>query len=309
MPSHRFVQCDVFTDRAFGGNPLAVFPDGRGIDDATLQKIAREMNLSETVFVLPPSDPAKALRRLRIFTPATELPMAGHPVVGTWHVLAREGIVLAPASGAGSVTVQQELGVGILPVAIEFAGGAPVRVVMTQPQPRFEPRPDLAGAAARALGLAPDEIAGGPLPLCVASAGVPFLVVPVRGRAALARIAVREAGLVACLDHAKASGLYAVSLETHARDAAASARMLGPPAIGVAEDPATGSAAGPLAAALVQHGVVRPVDGVARFAIEQGIDMGRPSRIECEVEGGPGAVRTVRIAGGSVVVAEGELRW
>jgi trans-2,3-dihydro-3-hydroxyanthranilate isomerase len=143
----------------------------------------------------------------------------------------------------------------------------------------------------------------------VASAGVPFLVVPVRGRAALARIAVREAGLVACLDHAKASGLYAVSLEAHARDAAASARMLGPPAVGVAEDPATGSAAGPLAAALVHHGVVRPVDGAARFVIEQGVDMGRPSRIEAEVEGGPGAVRTVRIAGGSVVVAEGELRW
>ena len=107
MPSHSFVQCDVFTDRAFGGNPLAVFPDGRGIDDATMQRIAREMNLSETVFVLPPSDPAKALRRLRIFTPVIELPMAGHPVVGTWHVLALRGVVLPPASGTGTVTVQQ----------------------------------------------------------------------------------------------------------------------------------------------------------------------------------------------------------
>jgi trans-2,3-dihydro-3-hydroxyanthranilate isomerase len=309
MPSHAFVQCDVFTDHAFGGNPLAVFPDGRGIDDATMQKIAREMNLSETVFVLPPGDRAKALRRLRIFTPTTELPMAGHPVVGTWHVLALRGVVPAPASGAGSVSVQQELGVGILPVAIEFAGGAPVRVVMTQPPPRLAERPDLAGAAARALGLDPTEIATAALPLVVASTGIPFLVVPVRGRAALARIAVREAELVACLDDAKASGLYAVSLETHAGDAVASARMLGPPAIGVGEDPATGSAAGPLAAALVHYGVVRPVDGVARFVIEQGVDMGRPSRIEAEVEGGPGAVRTVRIAGGSVVVIAGELRW
>jgi trans-2,3-dihydro-3-hydroxyanthranilate isomerase len=309
MPSHSFVQCDVFTDRAFGGNPLAVFPDGRGIDDATMQRIAREMNLSETVFVLPPSDPAKALRRLRIFTPATELPMAGHPVVGTWHVLALRGVVLPPASGTGTVTVQQELGVGILPVAIEFASGAPVKVVMTQPPPRVGERPDLAGAAARALGLAPDEIETSQLPLVVASTGVPFLVVPVRGRAALARIAVSESALVACLDAAQALGLYAVSLETHSADAVASARMFGPPSIDVGEDPATGSAAGPLAAALVHHGVVRSVDGLARFVIEQGVDMGRPSRIEAEVEGGPGAARTVRIAGGSVVVIEGELRW
>jgi trans-2,3-dihydro-3-hydroxyanthranilate isomerase len=309
MPTRSFVQCDVFTDRALEGNPLAVFPDGRGIDDATLQKIAREMNLSETVFVLPPGDPAKALRRLRIFTPATELPMAGHPVVGTWYVLALQGVVPAPASGAGSVTIQQELGVGILPVAIEFSSGAPARVVMTQPPPRLAERRDLAGAAARALGLPPDEIETSALPVVVASTGNPFLVVPVRGRAALSRIAVAESELVACLDAAQALGLYAVSLETHSADAVASARMLGPPSIGVAEDPATGSAAGPLAAALVHHGVVKPKGGVARFVIEQGVDMGRPSRIEAEVEGGPGAVRTVRIAGRSVVVIEGELRW
>jgi PhzF family phenazine biosynthesis protein len=207
------------------------------------------------------------------------------------------------------VTIQQELGVGILPVAIEFSSGAPARVVMTQPPPRLAERRDLAGAAARALGLPPDEIETSALPVVVASTGNPFLVVPVRGRAALSRIAVAESELVACLDAAQALGLYAVSLETHSADAVASARMLGPPSIGVAEDPATGSAAGPLAAALVHHGVVKPKGGVARFVIEQGVDMGRPSRIEAEVEGGPGAVRTVRIAGGSVVVVEGELRW
>lgn len=109
-------------------------------------------------------------RRLRIFTPAIELPRAGHPVVGTWHVLALRGVVLPPASGAGTVTVQQELGVGILPVAIGFASGAPVKVVMTQPPPRVGERPDLAGAAARALGLAPDEIETSQLPLVVAPA-------------------------------------------------------------------------------------------------------------------------------------------
>lgn len=309
MPRFPFVQCDVFTDRAFGGNPLAVFPDGRGIDDATMQKIAREMNLSETVFVLPPSDPARALRRLRIFTPALELPMAGHPVVGTWYVLACRGVVPPPPSGTGTVTVQQELGVGILPVAIELAGGVPVKVVMTQPPPQLGEPLDLAEQAARALGLGRDAIDPSALPLLVASTGVPFLIVPLRSRAALARVAVNGPELVACLGAAEALGLYAVSRETHSPDALVGARMFGPPALGVAEDPATGGAAGPLAAALVHHGVARPVEGVARFVIEQGVDMGRPSRIEAEVEGGPGAVRTVRIGGASVEVIEGELRW
>jgi trans-2,3-dihydro-3-hydroxyanthranilate isomerase len=309
VPSFRFVQCDVFTDRPFGGNPLAVFPEGRGIDDATMQKIAREMNLSETVFVLPPGDPSKALRRLRIFTPAVELPMAGHPVVGTWYVLAREGVVPPPPSGSGEASVQQELGVGILPVAIGFEGGRPVRVVMTQPRPTVGGPLDLGDAAARALGLSRAEIDPSVLPLCVASTGVPFLIVPVRDRAALGRISVNGSELVACLEGTQALGLYVVSREGHSPEALVSTRMFGPPSLGVAEDPATGSAAGPLAAALVHHGVVRPVDGVARFVIEQGVDMGRPSRIEAEVEGGPGGVRTVRIAGGSVVVVEGELRW
>src|SRR5512146_501619 len=98
MPIYRFVQCDVFADRPFEGNPLAVFPDGHGIDAATMQQIAREMNLSETVFVLPPTDARTALRRLRIFTPARELPAAGHPVVGTWIVLARRGVIAPPPS-------------------------------------------------------------------------------------------------------------------------------------------------------------------------------------------------------------------
>ena len=117
MGNYRFVQLDVFTDQALTGNALAVFPEAEGIPAEQMQPIAREMNLSETVFVLPPEDQS-ALRRLRIFTPASELPFAGHPVVGTWNVLADEGVVPLPEGGNGSTRVFQELGVGVLPVDI-----------------------------------------------------------------------------------------------------------------------------------------------------------------------------------------------
>src|SRR5687768_12203760 len=136
MGKHRFVQLDVFTDRAFAGNPLAVFPDGSGIADEEMLKIAREMNLSETVFVLEPNKSKEkspsALKRLRIFTPTREIPFAGHPVVGTWNLLAREGVVPKPESGTGLVRIHHEIGIGILPVDIEFKDGEPVQVVMTQ---------------------------------------------------------------------------------------------------------------------------------------------------------------------------------
>src|SRR6185369_6914475 len=127
MRTYTFYQLDVFTDRPFTGNPLAVFPEAEGISDDQMQRIANEMNLSETVFVLP-SD--KALRRLRIFTPRQELPLAGHPVVGTWNMLARLGVV--PSQKDGSVTIDQELNLGVLPVEVECRGGEPYKVTMTQ---------------------------------------------------------------------------------------------------------------------------------------------------------------------------------
>src|SRR3954467_9816837 len=131
MNTHRFFQMDVFTSTPLGGNPLAVFPEGDGISDETMQAIAREMNLSETVFVTSPSDSA-AFKRLRIFTPGRELPFAGHPVVGTWNLLALERFIAPPEGGSGTVEVVQELGVGLLPVAIQFRSGKPDAVTMTQ---------------------------------------------------------------------------------------------------------------------------------------------------------------------------------
>ncbi len=309
MPTYLFIQCDVFTDHAFGGNPLAVFPDGRGLDSATMQKIAREMNLSETVFVLPPSDETKALRRLRIFTPTTELPMAGHPVVGTWNVLAREGVVAPPPSGTGQVTIQQELQVGILPVGIEFVDGVPVKVIMTQPPPQVGQPLEIVESAARALSLPADELICSPLPIVVSSTALPYLIVPLRSRATLSRIVINSPALSELLQQTQAQGIYAVTRETHSPEAILSTRMFAGSALGVGEDPATGSAAGPLAATLVHYGVVKPVDGVARFIIEQGVDMGRPSYIEAEVKGEIGAACLVRIKGSSVPVIRGELSF
>jgi trans-2,3-dihydro-3-hydroxyanthranilate isomerase len=168
LGSYPFIQLDVFTDRPFTGNPLAVFPDAAGLSDEQMQQIAREMNLSETVFVLPsekeevlPSEKEEVLRRLRIFTPSSELPFAGHPVVGTWNCLAREGIVTPPENGNGWVRIKHEVGIGILPVDIEFKDGAPERVVMTQG--KFEIRGEIDDGQdqadiARALGLAREDL-------------------------------------------------------------------------------------------------------------------------------------------------------
>lgn len=311
MPAYSFIQCDVFTEQIFAGNPLAVFPESAGIDDATMQKIAREMNLSETVFVLPPTDPAQALRRLRIFTPGQELPLAGHPVVGTWNMIARMGVVRAPVTGSGRVTVQQELKLGVLPVAIDFVDNQPVRVVMTQGTPQVGEPLDERESCARALRLSVDDIgddeAG--LPIAVSSTGVSFLIVPVRSKAALGCITVNNAELSDLLRRTGSTGIYAVTRETHAAEAFVSTRMFADESMGVGEDPATGSAAGTLAAALVHYGVAQPENGVARFVIEQGIDMGRPSRIEAEVEGTAGRVSVVRIGGAAIEVLKGEMTW
>lgn len=311
MRRYRFLQLDVFTDRAFSGNPLAVFPEAEGISDGEMQQIAREMNLSETVFVLPPSDERKALRRLRIFTPGRELPFAGHPVVGTWNALARESVVPLPEGGSGWTQIQQEVGIGILPVDVEFAQGQPVCVVMTQG--KFEVKGEVEDTHERAeiergLGLAPEDFDEG-LPIQIVSTGIPTLAVPVRSLEALGRCRVDANALSEAYTRAGASSCYAFTRETkEGGEAQAHARLFAPD-YGIPEDPATGSASGSLSGYLVHHGAlsVEPTDGIYRFIIEQGDFMERPSRISAEVKGKSGAVEQVRIGGPSVVVAHGDL--
>jgi trans-2,3-dihydro-3-hydroxyanthranilate isomerase len=357
--NHRFVQLDVFTREAFAGNPLAVFPEAEGLTDEEMMKIAREMNLSETVFVLKPdsnqqtanskqqaeseapsagagqqsatvsgstdphleeggkealqAEPAGpiVLRRLRIFTPAREIPFAGHPVVGSWNALAREGIVPLPEGGNGWRRIYHELGIGVLPVDIEFEDGVPVQVVMTQG--KFEIIGDVddwheQAELARALGLAREDLDES-LPIQVISTGLPFLAVPVRSLSDLRRCRVNAALLAETYERVGATGCYPFARETIEIGSARAHARLFAPADNISEDPATGSAAGALGAYLVHHGVanVEASDGRFRFVIEQGDFMNRPSRINIEVKGKPGSIDEVRVGGPSVVVARGEV--
>jgi trans-2,3-dihydro-3-hydroxyanthranilate isomerase len=299
MARFRFVTADVFTDRPFGGNPLAVLPDARGLGTAQMQAIAREFNLSETVFVLPPEDPAHA-RRLRIFTPATEIPFAGHPTVGAALVLAALGEI--PLAGESTAIVFGE-GAGPVPVTIRSQGGRPVFAALEAPQaPEIRPAVETAAIAA-AIGLDPGEIeTKSGLPAAV-SCGLPFTIVRLRDLEALAR---------ARLDHAAWQGGLAGSWADHLLLVAAGgeegidlrARMFAPGA-GVDEDPATGSAAAALGGWMGLRAGWG--DGVHRLVVHQGVEMGRPSRLEVEVERRDGALVAVRVGGGAVVMMEGTI--
>jgi trans-2,3-dihydro-3-hydroxyanthranilate isomerase len=315
LATYNFVQLDVFTDRAFCGNPLAVFPEAAGLTDEQMQQIAREMNLSETVFVLP-SEKEDALRRLRIFTPSRELPFAGHPIAGTWNCLAREGVVPLPENGNGWVHFKHEVGIGVLPIEVEFIDGEPSQVVMTQG--KFEIRGEIEdwqeqSEIARALGLAREDL-DETLPIQAVSTGNTMLLVPVRALADLGHCRPNLTMLEEIYEHSdfttSATGCYAFTRETiEVGDARAHARFFIGQNIG--EDPATGSAAGPLGGYLVHHGAagVDPVEGVYKFVIEQGDFINRPSRIGLEVKGEPGKVEQVRVSGTSVVVARGVLEF
>ncbi len=301
MKAYEFYQLDVFTENRFEGNPLAVFPDAEGVDPAEMQEIAKEMNLSETVFVLP-SD--TALRRLRIFTPRQELPLAGHPVVGTWNLLARLGIT--PSQEDGEVTIDQELSLGVLPVSIDFKHSMPSTVTMTQGKfeagEKIRSEQDLARLA-EALGLERDEIAAtSELPARRVSTGIGSVAVPVSSLKSLSRITVNSALLSELYTEVNAVGCYAFTFETLEEGSSVHARFFAP-ADAIPEDPATGSAAGALSGYLIHHGALES----GTFTIEQGDFMNRRSRIRATVEGEPGNVSKVRIGGSSVVVARGEI--
>lgn len=296
-----FYQLDVFTREPFSGNPLAVFPEAQGLSTEQMQTIAAEMNLSETVFVLP-SD--RALRRLRIFTPRQELPLAGHPVVGTWNLLARLGIV--PSVAEGAVVIEQELGIGVLPVEIRFAGGEAAEVTMTQGAfetfGRLEDEPEIR-ALAEALGIERGDLGDSPdLPIQTCSTGIRSLDVPLKSLAALSKIRLNSGALTEIYSSKGAIGCYAFSFETKEPSSKVHARFFAPDD-GITEDPATGSAAGALGGYLLHHGAVAP----GRFVIEQGDFMNRPSRIDVQVSGSAGAVDTVKVGGAACVVAKGEL--
>ncbi len=304
--SLKFYQADVFTTDPFGGNPVAVFPEAQGLGDDQLQQIAREMNLSETVFVFPPTDPA-AVVRLRIFTPTQEIPFAGHPVVGTMYVLARLGLIALPEP---VTRVVQECNIGLFPVELHSLKGQILRVVMTQPAPQFleevEDTEDLYKIAS-ALGISKLVITEAKWPLEVVSTGLPVLIVPVRTLTAVRSIIPDPAAIVDLCRRFGANGLMVFTTVTVEPFAHVHARMFAP-SIGIPEDPATGSAGGALGAYLVQNGVVE-VAPMTEVIIEQGYEIDRPSRILVQVESDDDAIQTVKVGGQCVMVVEGTLNF
>jgi trans-2,3-dihydro-3-hydroxyanthranilate isomerase len=294
MRPYRMTLVDVFTETRFGGNQLAVFHDGEGLADDQMQAIAREMNFSETTFVLPSTDPS-ADARVRIFTPGRELPFAGHPVIGTAFVLARE-------RSRGDVRL--ELGIGTLGVQADAGDGISGHATMEQPLPTFEPAPSSDPAVlAGLLGLDASDVAS-ETPAEIGSAGNPFLYVRLRSLGAVRRArGIAEAMERYFAGHHHAA-IYLFSTETETPEAAAHARMFSL-ALGasVREDPATGSAAGPAGGYLLRHGLVGP----GRLLLEQGYEMLRPSQIEVGLTVTGGALSRVTVGGGVVYVGDGSL--
>ena len=296
-----FLTADVFTDTPFGGNQLAVFPDAEGIPERYYLAIAREFNYSETVFVLP-ARTAGHTRRLRIFTPAEEVPFAGHPTVGTAHVLAATGAI--PLTGRETRIVFEEE-VGPVRVMIRSDGGRPVFAQLSVAKlPEIGPPPPPGEVLAEILSLRPEDLADGPTSAQAISCGLPFLIVPLRHRDAVRRARVRIDRWEAVLASYWATEVMVFAPEAERPGSDIRARMFAP-AFGIVEDPATGSACAALGGYLAARD--RTAAGTLRWVVEQGFEMGRPSLLEVEADKQGGAVTAVRVGGATVLVSEGTM--
>jgi trans-2,3-dihydro-3-hydroxyanthranilate isomerase len=298
----RFITADVFTRHPLEGNPLAVFPDARALSDDLMQRIARELNLSETTFVFPPDSPENT-RRLRIFTPKVELPFAGHPTVGTAFVLAALGEI--PLTGDETRIVFEEP-VGPVPVAIRCEDGRPVYTQLSVAQlPEVGPPPLGPELLAEMLSLAPGDVVSDgedfPQPF---SCGNPFLFVPLRSRDVLRRARLRIDLWDKLLAGSWASKLYLFCKEPELAGSHYRARMFSP-AIGIGEDPATGAAVSAFGGYVGLR--ARETDGTVARVVEQGFEMGRPSLLHLEVDKQGGGITAVRVGGSSVLVSEGTM--
>ena len=295
-----YLHYDVFTSEPLVGNQLAVVLDGRGLSSERMQAIAREMAFSETTFILPAEQPDTDVR-MRIFTPGSELPMAGHPTIGSTFALAHAGVI-----EPNRQRFVFGLGVGPTPVDLEWEGGRLRFAWMTQLNPEFEAPIAQRTAVAAAIGLEERDLVA-ELPLQSIGCGGPvYLMVPLRDNAAVDR-AITDASAVARL---KAStgidrALFLFTILSSGPEPAIHSRMFAPE-YGIVEDPATGSAAGPLGGYLVRHGLDRG-DAARRIVNFQGVAMGRPSRIHIEITERGGEIEQVRVGGEALLIARGEL--
>jgi trans-2,3-dihydro-3-hydroxyanthranilate isomerase len=294
---YRFLTADVFTDHAFGGNPLGIFLDAAELETSQMQRIANEMNLSETVFVLPPEDAAHACR-LRIFTPRVELPFAGHPIVGSAVALASIGAIAMDGEERSTVI---EVAAGRVPVTIRRQGNDLLFARLTAARlPERGPEPPPAARLAEMLGIDAADVMNGELAPASFSAGVPYLLIPVRDPSVVARAWLDHGRWSAILAGSWAEDVYVFSLTPDGRHV--HARMFGP-GVGIVEDPATGSAA------VALPGLLAPLAGTGsahrHWTITQGVEMGRPSTMHLEAELRDGRPSRVQLGGEAVLVSEG----
>ena len=299
----RYLQYDVFTDKPLAGNQLAVFTDTAGLTAEQMQAMTRETKFSECTFVQPP-EAAGTDVRLRIFGPANEMQFAGHPVIGSTFALADDGVI---APGRKEFTFG--LGIGPTLVELEWAADGPDRTErlkfawMTQQKPTYGPTFPTPALLAGALGLDASAVRPNTPPQEV-SCGSAFMFVPLVSRAAVDQAVIDTRASAAAFETAKLTrrGLFIFTTEAGADGATVYSRMMG-----ANEDPATGSASGPLGCYLIKHGLVTP-DKAASIVSAQGVKMGRPSRIHIKVDLTAGEISRVRVGGTSVLVGEGRLR-
>ena len=294
-----YLHYDVFTAQPFTGNQLAVFLDGRGLSTDRMQALAREMNFAESTFILPP-EVAGTDVRMRIFTPANEMPMAGHPTIGSTFALAHTGVIRA-----GAPRFVFGLGVGPIPVDLEWERGRLRFAWMTQLNPTFVRTIDARGAVAAAIGLAEADLLPN-LPVQEVTCGVPFLMVPIRSREAVDR-AVGEASAFRRFTESTSINLpiFFFAMSPSGSPETVHSRMFAPE-FGIVEDPATGSANGPLGCYLLRHGLLS-ADAATRIVSLQGAAMGRPSRLHIDISSRGGEITQVKVGGRAVLVASGEV--
>ncbi len=293
----KFYTCDVFTDKRFGGNQLAVFPDARNIPEEKLQAIAREFNFSETTFVYPPSSTANT-KRVRIFTPGDEMPFAGHPTVGTAITLGMIGDITL--TGTETKIIFEEM-VGPIPVIIHSVDGKPTFAQFTAAKlPEFSEHVPTPYTLAKMLAISIDEIMNSQFPIQFVSVGYPFLFVAVKNRETLKRIRVDTR----VMEELELKEVYIFTADAEQSDFHFRSRMFAP-LLGITEDPATGSAAAAFAGYLAAKDPLQT--GTLKWNIEQGVEMGRPSLLFVEADKNKGTTTAVRVGGNAVMMTEGFL--
>jgi len=294
-----YLHYDVFTSEPLVGNQLAVFTQAAGLDTGKMQRIAREMNFSESTFIGAPETAGTDIR-MRIFTPASEMPMAGHPTIGSTFALAHTGMIRP-----GTARFVFGLNIGPVPVDLEWRSDRLHFAWMTQAVPTFGPVVTARRDVAAAVGLHEHDLMPD-LPVQTVSCGVAFLFVPLRDRHIVDR-AISDAAAYRRL--ASAIGIdipmFLFSVESPGADVTAYSRMFAPE-FGIIEDPATGSASGPLGCYLVRHGLVQGASAQSMVSL-QGVAMGRPSRIHISITGSGDAITDVKVGGTAVLVGQGEL--